>query len=179
VRFKEFSYEVQAEVELTFDEADALCELARSHYDGTCKAAGKEGGFIYGWRNQTDVSWRTEDDEDEPVVVRMSARQIDLCCKILEMAVYLKASYPHYDTLKALQKSLPALFHKVNDEVGRCNVPGTFPAFTAPSEIKPLLQMLEDLVGFREAGGTIQSAPIMRMYEGFSAQTKAWAQKDD
>jgi len=169
MRFQEFNYEVRAEVEITLAEVELLRELAKAHYDYTCKAAAKEGerlsldecadvvaseqaaaergGFLWGWRNQV---------ADPPMLVTMTLRQINLCCKILEMTSHFKPSHPHYEAARALDKAMTV---------------------TPPDNIKPLLRMLDDLIGFRESGGTVGSGPILREYENLPARVKAWAFK--
>jgi hypothetical protein len=33
---------------------NVLIKLSESHYDSTCKSASKQGGFLFGWRNQIE-----------------------------------------------------------------------------------------------------------------------------
>ena len=126
MKFQEFSYDVRAEVEISLGEVELLRELAQAHYDHTCKdaaltldqlgtvvdsdRAAKQGGFLYGWRNQVS---------EPPVPVGMTISQVNLCCKILEMVSYFKPSHPHYKTGRALDQAMTALFHKLNDEIRR------------------------------------------------------------
>jgi hypothetical protein len=40
---------------------------------------------------------------------------------------------------------------------------------------RPVLKMLDNLVGFREAGGFVQAAPILRLYEALHEDIQKWA----
>ena len=78
MKFKEFSYEVRAEIELTLAEVDTLIELGQRHYDYRCQGETKPGGFIWGWRIQLAMA----SPEPTPICVRF--QEVDLTCKILE-----------------------------------------------------------------------------------------------
>lgn len=195
MKFREFSYDVRAEVEISLEDVELLRELATAHYDATARAAAKEGmtldqlstvvdaskakaGFLYSWRNQVSKPpvGRRVRRPLPGVLVCMTSHQINLCCKILEMVSHFKPTHPHYKAGMALDKAMTALFHKVNDEVRRCNVSDTEPAFTAPTGVKTLLRRLDISIGFREEGGTVSAGPILRDYEALPPQIKAWAQ---
>jgi|CXWL01.1.fsa_nt_gi hypothetical protein len=91
-----FVYEISVYVELTGHEIMRLCELSGRHYDGVCQFASKQGGFLYGIKNQfgftqneraiggykviPDAEWRLDDS----VEVHMSWRQLDTLAKIAE-----------------------------------------------------------------------------------------------
>lgn len=159
MKFQEFSYEVRAEIKLTPAEVDILRELAERHYDYKCQDA--SSGFLRGWANMVDP----------PGAVPICARfqQVDLCCKIMEQ------SDPDNPEHQALSGALAELARKISNESGRCNIPGTAPAFTPAEELRPLLQMLDDLIGFRDSGGTVNSGPVLRAYEELPYRIRQWA----
>jgi hypothetical protein len=90
--------------------------VGETHYDHKCVAAVKPGGFIYGWFNQVAYPPAL------PLSIRF--RQADLCCKIMEQS---DLDNPEH---RALSKAMADLCKQINAESGRCNVPGTEPAFT-------------------------------------------------
>lgn len=47
-----FDYKVLAMISITGTELGRLIALSRLHYDGKCRAAGMQGGFLYGMCNQ-------------------------------------------------------------------------------------------------------------------------------
>lgn len=61
-----------------------ISELAYHHYDGVCRNAAKNGGFIYGWKNS--ITWAAPD----PVIVIASQRELATLGKVLEMANFNK-----------------------------------------------------------------------------------------
>jgi hypothetical protein len=67
---------------LTTQQVDALITLSQHHYDGRCRMASGDDGFLTGWRGQivgqtacgaTDIS------------VSASMHEADTCLKLLEM----------------------------------------------------------------------------------------------
>ena len=62
------------------EQLDVLLTLSGLHYDSTCRAASQVGGFLYGWKNQCEWSLETK--------VSASWRDLDICCKILEIPRY-------------------------------------------------------------------------------------------
>jgi hypothetical protein len=81
----EFSYEVNSEVLFTADEVRNLMKCSREHYDYKCKAAGCQGGFLYGLNNRF-VVFPEEDgpDEQNDTPAKLSWHEVDTLCKILE-----------------------------------------------------------------------------------------------
>src|ERR1039458_3561401 len=73
-----FHYRVLGRAEFTRKEIDCLIELALSHYDCTCQSLGREGGVLYGLRNQCGVG--------ESVVHCGEFRDFDLIGKICEQS---------------------------------------------------------------------------------------------
>lgn len=65
---------------------DVLMRLSDLHYDVTCKAASKLGGFLYGWNNA--ITWKEqnrEPDDDTKYTVQADWRDLDICLKIMEI----------------------------------------------------------------------------------------------
>ena len=78
-------------LDLKREDLEPLFVLADHHYDGACKAAARQGGFMYGWRNI--VSSRPPEDVEEPVLCSADRRQLDLTlktCEAVSMAVRAK-----------------------------------------------------------------------------------------
>lgn len=100
-----FEYEVRAVFELSSVDVDYLVRLSGLHYDLTCRAAGRPGpgGFLHGMRNAVN--------EDGVATGRLTARQLGLVCKVLE--------------LPGSRDDVRALFHRllteVSEESGRLN----------------------------------------------------------
>jgi len=112
MKFKEFGYQVEAEVEFTRDELVQLQELAKRHYDGRCKAAAEQGGLIYGMINLLF---------DHPVGdITMTNDKIDLLCKIAEGENgFVQLGGRPY--LGDLGKKLADIHRKMNEESKRIN----------------------------------------------------------
>ena len=72
-----FTYKVGILVNFTDDELTLLRDCCLGHYDHRVKAAGAEGGFVYGWLNA-----RCEMGE---AAVRCSFDELDTCAKALEI----------------------------------------------------------------------------------------------
>jgi hypothetical protein len=88
MKIKSFTYEVRGEVAFTGQELMALQELSARHYDGVCKAAGKVGGFLYGFINQwgllTDQFDVEEPDLSKEAEITCKFRDLDTLAKIAE-----------------------------------------------------------------------------------------------
>lgn len=66
---------------------DVLMRLSDLHYDGTCKAASKLGGFLYGWNNAIQWRHKNPDPKDDTIhTVRADWHNLDICLKIMEIA---------------------------------------------------------------------------------------------
>ena len=77
------------DVPMTDEELRVLAALSAAHYDGTCRAASQDGGFLRGWRNRCD--WLLEDKQPlGDFQVNASWRELDLLLKCLEGARYLR-----------------------------------------------------------------------------------------
>lgn len=66
---------------LTREDLEPLFILSQHHYDGVCRAAGVQGGFLYGWRNQ--VSAHVPANSDSPLC-QGSRRDLDTLLKTCE-----------------------------------------------------------------------------------------------
>lgn len=75
--------------EFTEDQLGVLARLSNLHYDGTCQAASRIGGFIYGWLVGYKA-YLTYREEGESFYVYAKFRELDLCCKILEGSHFLR-----------------------------------------------------------------------------------------
>ena len=78
-----FSYDVNAEVLFTVEEIKNMMHCSVTHYDYKCKAAGQHGGFLYGLNNRF-VIFTAEDDERNDTPAKITLREVDTLCKILE-----------------------------------------------------------------------------------------------
>ncbi len=66
-------------------DVDVLVLLAEHHYDGACRAAGRQGGFLYGWFNITrDQSPCGEYKIEEVPKCNGTRRDLDTVLKICE-----------------------------------------------------------------------------------------------
>jgi hypothetical protein len=68
-------------------DVDILLKLAEHHYDSECRAAGRLGGFLFGWRNVTSQ----QDDQSATEIEDVSKcngtrRDLDIVMKICEGA---------------------------------------------------------------------------------------------
>ena len=106
---KEFEYLVKVNVEMSNAEITQLAAVATLHYDHKCKAAGQEGGFLYGFCNKVG--------DEESAEVSLTSRQINLTCKILELfssgGDRFSEQFP--EAMK-LWMPMRQLFRAVNDE---------------------------------------------------------------
>jgi len=78
MELKSFHAVIEAEVEFTRDELRQLAEFSFEHYDLKCRAAANEGGFLYGFRQQLELT------HISPVAVQVTWQQLDLLAKIAE-----------------------------------------------------------------------------------------------
>jgi hypothetical protein len=75
-----FAYKVHVEVVLTTKETSHLMELSERHYDGVCRCAGRQGGFLFGLNNR--ATFNEQDGTDFSYCLEI--REVDTLCKILE-----------------------------------------------------------------------------------------------
>jgi hypothetical protein len=105
--------EVQVVKDLSF--------LALSHYDGACKSAALQGGFLYGWMNQ--VRWFEQETErgerTEPLSVEGDFRELDMTLKICEISGISELGKPV--ELKGLMERLLEYSRDVRAALQRAN----------------------------------------------------------
>lgn len=78
---QEFHYKVEVVLEFTKDELDHLIRLSERHYDGKCKAASQQGGFLYGIRNRLNFQ---EEANRNSVQDTFNSYDLDTLVKIAE-----------------------------------------------------------------------------------------------
>jgi hypothetical protein len=86
---------------------NVLMELSACHYDGTCKDAGKIGGFVYGWNNYFMNSVPCLDNKQEnheQEITGITYRQLDICLKICEQANYWYSTVDHDEEMRTKNK---------------------------------------------------------------------------
>lgn len=66
---------------LTSEHTALLKKLSQLHYSPECIAAGRQGGFLWGWINLTDGP-----PDTDPPMVSGGSRELDICLKIMEMS---------------------------------------------------------------------------------------------
>lgn len=75
-------YQPKLIIQLTVADVGLLITCSELHYDGTCKAAGRSGGFLRGWKNRVQFA---EDSKDTiPVDLIVDFKTCDLVAKITE-----------------------------------------------------------------------------------------------
>lgn len=80
-------YQPKLIIQLTVADVGLLITCSELHYDAKCNAAGKLGGFLYGWNNV--VKWAAEDDGSHCKPARVAEiitdfAECDLAAKITE-----------------------------------------------------------------------------------------------
>lgn len=83
MKFLGFKYDVNVDLEFTEKEIDHLAHLSRRHYDGRCKAASQNGGFLYGMMNFQEGGKASR---------RLNAHDLATLAKITEMEFMLPSS---------------------------------------------------------------------------------------
>lgn len=86
-----FFYKVQTEVVFTEADVDVAIRCSERHYDAKCRAASKQGGFLYGMKNQVrplpGVNPGDPEEKVESATHGFSWDQLDTLAKIMEGAV--------------------------------------------------------------------------------------------
>ncbi|MHA2067763.1 MAG: hypothetical protein ACXABY_25655 [Candidatus Thorarchaeota archaeon] len=77
---KKHYYNVEIEFSYTQDDLDHMIQCSKTHYDGKCKAASRQGGFLYGMQQYLNLI------EEDIAIKVMTTRELDTLCKILEQA---------------------------------------------------------------------------------------------
>jgi hypothetical protein len=100
ITFIKFSYDVSADVKMSWEEVNRLFALAEQHYDGRCRMQAQLGGILHSM-----VKYFTP---GEDLTVRLLTAQVDLLCKIAERDPELLFM------LKAIFFGMDAEYRKVN-----------------------------------------------------------------
>ncbi len=82
MNFQRFEFDVKVVVKLTPEEVDFFHKASQLHYDGKCKAAGRPGGFIFGWCNML----RFEEETPEEIEVTIDGYALGVMSKIIEIS---------------------------------------------------------------------------------------------
>lgn len=116
MHFEKFVRIPSVVVSFTLEEINLLMYASSSHYDATCKAAGRLGGFLYGM--EIRIKMGAEFSPDEPLPTHtLSFRQVDLLAKISEPIVVSQEP----PKLVALHRMLLHLLEELNREYLRLN----------------------------------------------------------
>ena len=128
-----FDYRVLTRFTLSGAVYKRLMALSEHHYDGKCKAASRQGGFIFGWGNQmigdnydkwkgTEIPDYTQTPavipDDWTCEISCSSSELDTAAKIGEAEAYQFRHDPYGITFSFVQ-----LLHAANDEFRRLNNP--------------------------------------------------------
>lgn len=106
---KGFYYQVSMSVSLAKTEVTRIQRIALSHYDATCIAAAKVGGFIYGWMNSLNLE--TADAKDFTI----NLDQVSLVTKILEQESYQKDDITQYWEWRETLIAMVNEFERINN----------------------------------------------------------------
>jgi hypothetical protein len=120
-----FHYDVELEVSFTAEEASALCELAKLHYDDTCRAAGmliSDGAQKNGFLAQLMMF------QLRRLTVTWAFHKFDLTAKILEQLPWaLCSNRSKWQVLEPLTtqvlvalKVIAKEYDRLNKEVETC-----------------------------------------------------------
>jgi hypothetical protein len=98
MKFTEFDYDVFVMVQINGHELGFLQRLSQQHYDAKCQAAGRVGGFLYGFINQwmltAEGDYSFGDDLPDPPsldrdeIIKMSGHQLGTLGKICEINTF-------------------------------------------------------------------------------------------
>jgi hypothetical protein len=104
---KYFDYEVSAKFSMPIGDLEYLIALSQSHYDLTCKRAGRPGpdGFLHGMKT------RAEFEQSNLAQGQLTSREVNIVCKILEMP------NRRPDMVAAFER----IFHGIIEESNRVN----------------------------------------------------------
>jgi hypothetical protein len=107
-----FWFMVEVDLDITKKALGVMLRCSEAHYDGKCKAASKQGGFLYGWKNHFELP-----ESKNFIRVRATWRQVDTLCKILEMERHFSDrgdSQPVYQAIRAVMKQMAQESKRVN-----------------------------------------------------------------
>jgi hypothetical protein len=116
---KGFQYDVELEVSFTIEEAAALCELAKLHYDDTCRAAGmliSDGAQKNGFLTHLMMF------PPRSLTVNWDFRKFDLTAKILEQLPWaLCSNRSKWQVLEPLTNQVLVSLKVIAKEYDRLN----------------------------------------------------------
>jgi hypothetical protein len=116
---KGFHYDVELEVSFTIEEASALCELAKLHYDDTCRAAGM---LISDGAQKNGFLARLTMFPPRSLTVNWTFDKFDLTAKILEQLPWvLRANRSKWQVLEPLTTQVLVALRVIAREYDRLN----------------------------------------------------------
>lgn len=107
-------YEPKWMIRLTSSDVQLMTEASKSHYDEKCRDLSALGGTIYGFNNQ--LEWA---QPEAFIEVEVSRRDVDIFCKVLELAYLIRDCRPLSFNL---QSSLMQLLHEDMPEEAKTEV---------------------------------------------------------
>jgi hypothetical protein len=117
-----FQYRVELEVSFTMEEAKALCELAKLHYDDTCRAAGCRIGDVVGTVRQGKNGFLAQLTLLPPrsLMATWKFHEFDLTAKILErLPGALRSDSDRWQVLTALPSKMHDAMTAISKEYDR------------------------------------------------------------
>lgn len=99
-------------IDISLSQVQVLNEMSKMHYDAACRQASMSGGFLYGWHN---TRWfEAEQKSAEPIRLKASFRDLDLCLKILE---WPPTPMSQADSVEQMRKSFSSFLAMSNELV--------------------------------------------------------------
>lgn len=119
MKLTRINFTPSAELAFEREEVMLLMRLSATHYDAHCREVGKVGGFLFGLNNRYVL--------EVPEVVaavgntcRLSFREVDTLCKILEAAIYSRPISSFKDDKNKLELA-EELKHQLHECLARLN----------------------------------------------------------
>jgi len=114
MRLTEFDYDIICMMAINGHELGYLLRQSQKHYDGKCQAAGRVGGFLYGfiqqWMITAEGDYSFGGDLPDPPnldrveIIKMNGHQIDTLGKICEMNQEDNPPVTTFDFIQLLKK---------------------------------------------------------------------------
>lgn len=92
--------------EFTLEQLDRLIEISKRHYDGVCRSASGENGFLIQWRQRIEAEIFNS--------IYATFRELDIVLKICEMAHFYQFDKK---IISAMCSDIHAALSKANNEV--------------------------------------------------------------
>lgn len=105
-------FQVEADLDITKKALAVMIRCSNTHYDGKCRAASQQGGFLYGWNNHFELP-----EGKNFIRVRATWDEVDLLCKVLEMERHFSDrgdEAPVYDAIRKVLKEMAEASRRVN-----------------------------------------------------------------